>query len=163
MKIQVGSKGEVAWDVFLEALRKEELLEERLRHSRSSLACAKRWPRKCLDHRVILVLLLGICLLSYGLMYWINLKLSALKNQTGHIVYNNALGKVYHIHFSWKNCGQSDDPMQLTKLKVSPDPVHLDRNITLDLVSFINMDIDKDHQLSVRIGSKNPFLVFFQI
>ncbi|XP_068213888.1 ganglioside GM2 activator-like [Palaemon carinicauda] len=142
MKIKVSQKADAA---------KNALDSEKTELSDDKNHLFKRHLEHCFDHRLLLLLMLGVCIFSYFLMYHISLRMYAQYNQGPRIFYETKDGKLYRVHFSWRNCGNKEDPMQLSNLQVLPDPVILDKNITIDLISSLGIDIDADHPLSADI------------
>ncbi|XP_071541641.1 ganglioside GM2 activator-like [Panulirus ornatus] len=157
MKIQFGDKGEVSWDVLLKVLEEEQLYQQQQQqqehrkddcrsHLRSLLrkCCGGSWLTLVL--LVIVVILSQAWLVFYLLSCW-----SSFYTPAGHVVFADSQGNLRHIHFSWSNCGSASDPVQLMKLNVSPDPVMLEGNITLDLNSFIAQSFDAPISVDVKV------------
>lgn len=144
MKIQFREKGEISGEVLLEALESEQWHREqayqqenctrKLLQSLRDKCCGGSW--------LSLVLLVSIVIFSQTWLILYLLKIwGSFYTPAGHIVYKDSLGKLHHVHFSWSNCGESSDPVQLKLLKVNPDPVLLDGNITLDLNSVLTENL----------------------
>lgn len=157
MKIQFGDKGEVSWDVLLEALDKEQYLDQRHQQENCCRKCLRNFQYRCCGGSwlsLVFVVSVVICSQAFLFLYLLS-TWGAFYTPAGHLVYNDTLGKLHHVHFSWSNCGDSLDPIQLKQLRVSPDPVPLNGNITLDLNCLVtetaNAPISADFEVERRI------------
>lgn len=146
MKIKVGQEGGVAKNAA-----DLEMTQQLLESAKYGKGFFRRSAEFCLDHWLMFLLMFGMSIFMYFVMCHITLYMYVQYRKGPHIFYDNKDGKLYHIHFSWRNCGTKDDPMQLSDLEVLPDPVILDKNITIDLISTLGIDIDAEHPLSADI------------
>ncbi|UJR37652.1 hypothetical protein I4U23_030349 [Adineta vaga] len=56
--------------------------------------------------------------------------------------------------FSWQNCGPSSDPIQIRSLSVTPDPIQVPGNITIDLSVNVASTIPDDIHVAVTMERK---------
>jgi len=68
-----------------------------------------------------------------------------------------------HFHalsLSWRNCGPSVDPIQLKSLAITPDPIRIPGNFTIDGSADVGTVLPTDVRASVFIERKvGPFFV----
>jgi len=58
------------------------------------------------------------------------------------------------LGFSWQNCGPSSDPVQIKSLAVTPDPILLPGNITIDVLIGVVSQLPTDIHVSVTMERK---------
>jgi len=58
------------------------------------------------------------------------------------------------VGFSWGNCGSSSEAIQLKTLKISPDPIKIPGNVTVNLIVAITSTLPTDLQASLILEKK---------
>ncbi|CAL4062932.1 unnamed protein product [Meganyctiphanes norvegica] len=140
MKIQFGNKGEVPWDLLVESLagQEQQFQDDQdktcLKKAKAAFSCGS-WLS------VVFVVAVIVAAQTW-VLYYLMLKWGNLHMPGGQVTYYNQEGKLTNVKFSWSNCGSPDDPAQLKTLRVSPDPVPIDGNITATLNAYLDLDVD---------------------
>ncbi|KAG7165821.1 Ganglioside GM2 activator-like [Homarus americanus] len=152
MKIQFGEKGDVSWDVLLEALERENQHQEKQQHPQDyKRSCVRSVQHKCCGGSWLsIVFIITVVTISQAslILYLISTS-GALYTPVGHL---------RHVHFSWSNCGDVSDPVQLKQLQVQPDPLLIKRNISLNLNSFLTVDVDAPISAIVKVERRIGWL-----
>jgi len=58
------------------------------------------------------------------------------------------------LGFSWGNCGASSDPIQFKTLRISPDPIKIPGNVTINLIVAITSTLPTDIRVSLTLEKK---------
>ncbi|ROT71932.1 hypothetical protein C7M84_009709 [Penaeus vannamei] len=136
MKIQFGEKGEVPWDVLLEAVQNEQRQQESEQFQNRKSLCS-RIRKRCCDSWLTLAILVSVVLAAQA---WVLL------------YFTMGCASVYKL-----GCDYSDEAWVLlslrwlSKLRVSPDPVLIEGNITVDLNSYLGVNVDAPISADVKV------------
>lgn len=151
MKIQFGEKGEVPWDVLLEAVQNEQRQQESEPFQNRKSLCS-RIRKRCCDSWLTLAILVSVVLAAQAwVLLYFTMGCASVYKPGGHVVVKDEAGKLRHVHFSWSSCGSDLDPVKLSKLRVSPDPVLIEGNITVDLNSYLGVNVDAPISADVKV------------